>query len=230
MRSLSAEVLAALAADELKARDFLAITARTRDTFTPVAEYLWSDVGTITAEVIDPTSGTAVERSWYGVGELVSVSDIPLVSNITVQNITITMSQVSERVEELVRTYDAKLAPVELFRGLFDPSTRTLVAPAPPRFVGRVNNVKITTPKEGEEGSVVLECVSDTQELTRANPVMRSHESQVLRSSSDNFYADTAVVGSWELFWGKSRGVVIPRGQGRGNGGAAFGASGRGGR
>lgn len=208
-RSLDSAVLTALAARTLVARDFIWFVARERDTGDPVTDGMWSDVGNITAEVINPDTGLAVERAFYGSGTLVAVSDIPLVSNVTVQQVTITLSQVDDRVADLVRTYDVKQARVEIFRGLFDPATRLLVAPAVPRFVGFVDQVEIQTPPEGEEGAVVLTCASHTQEMLRSNPDTRSHESQKLRSATDNFFQDASVVGEWELFWGKKSGKVV---------------------
>jgi hypothetical protein len=206
MRTVSAPVAAALAAGRLVARDFLWIVARTRDTLAPVTDGMWSDVGDITCQVINPDTGSAVSRTFHGVGELVSISDIPLVSTIEVQTVAIVLSQVVDRVNSLVRTYDCKQARVEIFRGLFDPDTRVLVAPAEPRFVGFVDEIEIETPPEGEEGGVTLRCKSHTQEMNRANPDTRSDASQRLRSATDNFYQDVAVVGEWEVWWGRTAG------------------------
>jgi hypothetical protein len=207
-RSLSAGNLAALAAGTLVARDFIWFVVRDRVTGDPVTDGMWSDVSNVTANVLDPDTGLSVSRTFYGSGTLIQVDDVPLVSSLTVQNITIRLSQVEDRVEDLVRTYDAKQGRVELYRGLFDPSTRSLVAPAYCRFVGFIDKVEINTGAEDEEGGVVLTCVSHTQELTRYNPDTRSDTSQKERSATDNFFADASVVGSWEHFWGKTSGTV----------------------
>lgn len=206
MRALPSEIHDALAARRLVARDFVWIVARDRTTGDPVPDGYWSDYGTIAAEVVDPDTGAAQERQFYGAAGLVAVSDIPLVSTVTVQTVTVTLSQVADRVNELIRTYDCKQAPVQIFRGLFDPATRAMVAPAECRFVGFVDDLKIGTPAEGGDGGVVMTCASHTQELTRYNPDTRSDASQKLRSATDNFYADTAVVGGWELYWGRKQG------------------------
>lgn len=209
MRAVSVEVAQALAAGRLVARDFLWIVARTRDTGSPITDGMWSDAGPITCQVINPNTNQAVTRSFVGAGTLVQISAIPLVSNLTVQTCTITLSQVIDRVNELVRVYDCKQARVEVFRGLFDPDTRDLVAPAEPRFVGFVDEIEIKTPSENEEGGVVLTCKSHTQEMTRSNPDTRSDASQRLRSSTDNFYQDTTTIGEVELWWGKASGKVV---------------------
>ncbi len=114
----------------------------------------------------------------------------------------------SSRVNDLVRTYDCKQGTVQIFRGLFDPATRTMVGPAYPRFYGFIDQSPINTPAENAEGNVTLTCTSNTQELMRSNSDTRSDASQRLRSATDNFYQDTAVVGTWQMFWGKASGPV----------------------
>jgi hypothetical protein len=207
-RSLSAENTAALQQRQLVARDFIWFVVKDRTTGDAVYDGEWSDVGAITCDVVDPETGGTSTRQFFGSGTLISVSDIQLVSNITVQTVTVTLSQVADRVNDLVRTYECKQGQVQIFRGLFDPNTRTLVAPAAPRFVGFIDHIEITTPKEGDQGAVSLTCTSHTQEMTRANPDTRSDASQRLRSATDNFYQDVAVVGTWQLFWGKASGTV----------------------
>ena len=200
---MTTDNFAALAVRRLVARDFLWIVARDRTSGDPVTDGLWSDVGPTTADVIDPDTGLTQSRAFTGAASLVSISAVPLVSNLSVQNITITLSQVSDHVRNLVQGYDVKQAKVEIFRGLFDPDTRELADPAPPRFFGFIDEVRISTPKEGEEGNVTVTCTSHTQELTRSNPDTRSHESQILRLDGDAFYRDTANVSEWEQWWGK---------------------------
>lgn len=208
-RYVSPANLAALQARRLVARDFLWIVARERATGALVPDGMWSDVGSVNAPVLNPDTGVASNRDFFGAGGLVSISDIPSVTNITVQTVTITMSQVDDHVAELVRFYDVKQARVEIYRGLFDPDTRKLVDPAVCRFVGFVDKVVIRTPSENEDGSVSITCVSHTQELRRSNPDTRSHESQKLRSASDDFFVDASVVGEWEHFWGKTAGAIV---------------------
>jgi hypothetical protein len=208
MRTLPAAILTALADRRLVARDFLWIVARNRSTGEPEAVGFWSDVGTVDAPVIDPDTGLDVVRTFHGSGTLISTDPIPLVSTMEVQNVNVRMSQIDNLVQQAVRDYDCKQAPVQVFRGLFSPESRTLVAPAEPRFVGFVDRIEITTPSENEDGGVLLACASHTQEILRSNPDTRSDASQRQRSSTDNFYQDTATVGEWELFWGRKQGKI----------------------
>lgn len=208
MRALPSEILDALEARTLVARDFIWLVARDRITGDPVYDGYWSDVGTTSVEVYDPELGATEEREFFGAAGLISVSDIPLVSNISVQNVTVVMSQVNDRVNDLLRTYDIKQGRIQIYRGLYDPDTRELVSPAECRFNGFVDKVEIKTPEEGEEGGVYLTCASHTQEMVRSNPDTRSDESQKVRSATDNFFEDAAVVGEWEMFWGKESGTI----------------------
>lgn len=207
-RYISPENHAALQARQLVARDFLWLVVRDRSTGAPVTEGLWSDVGNVSAQVIDPDTGLVDTRNWYGSGSLVAIDDIPMVSNLSVQNVNIRLSQIDDRINDLVRLYDAKQGRVEIYRGLFDPASRQMVAPAECRFVGFIDRIEIPTPSENEEGSVTLTCAGHTQEMTRGNPDTRSDASQRLRHPTDNFFQDAGTAGEWDVFWGSERGKV----------------------
>lgn len=208
MRSLPTAITNALSARQLVARDFLWIIARDQTNGQPQAVGFWSDVGNLTADVVHPDTGLADARNFYGSGTLISITEIPLVSTLEAQNVTITMSQIDDVVAQAVRLYDCKQARVEVYRGLFSPETRKMVAPAELRFLGFVDTINVKTPAENDVGSVTLTCASHMQEITRSNPDTRSDASQRLRNASDNFYQDVAVVGDWELFWGQTQGKV----------------------
>jgi hypothetical protein len=204
-RAISSENYAALQANRLIKRDFVWFTVKTRDTGESVTDGYWSDVGSIIADVVDPESGGTATRTYAGAAGLISISDIPLVSTLAVQQITIQLAQVSGRVNDLLRTYNCKQGRVEIHCGLFDPVSRELVAPAFPRFVGFIDEAPVTTPKENDNGNVTLTCTSHTQEMNRSNPDTRSDASQKLRSPTDDFYKDTATVGTWPIFWGQAK-------------------------
>lgn len=207
-RNISAENAAALAARRLVPRDFLWIVARDRETKGPQAVGFWSGVGNVSADVTNPDTGLPNTRTWYGSARLIGIDAIPIVANVTVQPIKIVMNQIDDLVQQAVRLYDCKQARVEIYRGLLDPDTHKLVAPAFCRFVGFVDEIEIKTPAENEAGSVTLTCNSHTQELMRSNPDTRSDSSQRLRSETDNFFQDAATVGEWEFFWGGKNGKV----------------------
>lgn len=208
MRDLDAAELVAIAARAVVARDLLWVTAKNRDTGADQSLGFWNDVMTVTASVKDGRTGSTVSRDFRGVGAALQVGKIPLTSDITIRSVDIDLPHIDSIVEQLVRTYDVRGAAMQLYRAYFDPATRSMVATAKPRFVGYVDGAPIVTPKEGEEGTITLRCVSTTRELTRTNAEARSHESQLLRAAGDTFYKDVGVVGDWDIAWGVARGKV----------------------
>lgn len=215
MRNLSAENYAALQARQLVARDFLWLVARDRSTGASFSYGFWSDVGDVQAPILNPNTGLAETRNFEGSGTLIQISDIPLVANLTVQTIDVTMNQIDEAVNNIVRGYDLKQGQVEVYRGLFSPVSRLLVAPAVNRFIGYVDQIEINTPKEGEDGAVKMTCVSHSQEFTRYNPGTRSHEDQKKRDPNDDFFVDASTIGEREHFWGQKTGKVSTSGPSR---------------
>ncbi len=202
----------ALEQRELVPRDFIWFTVRDRATGLPYSEGYWSDLGARQFQVIDPDTLLPVTRNYFGGAGLIAIPDIPLVSNLTVQTITVTLSQLSDRVNGLIRFYDPKQGRVEIHRGMFDKNTRLPVGPAEVRFVGFIDGTPVNTPKEGEVGDVEVTVVGHAQEWTRSNPDTRNDESQKLRTPEgeplDEFMKDVSVVGDWELFWGKASGKI----------------------
>lgn len=207
-RSTSAEVAAALAARNVVTRDFIWIAAETLDTGETVQEGHWSGSGTLVAPVVDPVTGGIQTRTFFGSSTLKSIGDITLVQGITIQTFEFTLSSVDGRVNDFYRSFRLKQAVVQIFRGHFDPETRNLVGPATPRFSGFLDTAPLTTPKANEEGGITVTCTSHTQELTRSNSDTSSDASQKLRSATDNFFQDAAVVGSWQAPWGTTDGTT----------------------
>lgn len=208
-RQISAATQLMLESNQLEPRDFMTIFARRRDTGEIISDSMWSDVGDINANVVDPDTGAIQTRSFYGSGNLVKISDIPLVSNMSVQNVNISLSHLAANAEELIRGYDVRQAVVQIFRGLFNPGSGTMTEPAYPRFVGFIDNVEVVTPREGDEGSINLTCASHTQEVTRANSATRSGSSQRVVNSTDAFYDDSASTAEWKIWWGQKRGESV---------------------
>lgn len=204
MRIIPVNTQALLEADALVSRDFMRLTGRVRATSAPISEGFWSGLGEITAQVMDAETGLATEYAFTGVGSLIAIDPIRQVSNLTVQTINVSFSQLDDRINELIRLYDLRQARVEIYRAEFDPERMVMVEPAAPRFVGYVDGAPIETPSEGGEGSVTLNCVSSAQELTRSNPETRSDESQQVRAPGDRFFADVTSVADLVIFWGRA--------------------------
>jgi hypothetical protein len=201
MRLIDSAAQTALGKRALKQRDFLWIIAKNRSTGAPVAEGYWSDLGAVSANILNPETGGTEARTFKGAGNLIEISPIVMAANLTVQTVDVVCSQIKD-LNELVRDYDAKQARVEIYRGLFTANTLQQVAPAYSRFIGYVDELEIKTPAEENDGAITLSCISHTQEMSRSNPATRSDAFMRQRNPSDTFRRHAATVGTWELKWG----------------------------
>ncbi|MEP5730364.1 MAG: hypothetical protein ABJL67_13460 [Sulfitobacter sp.] len=204
MRPMSPALLAALEADAALPRDFMWITVRNRETGEPMSYGAWSDLGGNTVDVIDPATGDEISRTYRGIGGVLDVSPVALLSGLTVQTVTITLNHIDEDMELMLRGFDMRRAAIELHRGFLDPNTMRLIDAAVPRFSGFVDEAPLTTPAEGQEGVLTLICASHTQDLVRSNSAKRSDADQRRRNPTDGFFRHAATVGGWKITWGQS--------------------------
>lgn len=198
------DVQALIDAGQVVVRDFLWLEPRDRDTGARVGLGLWSDLGQITVQVLSPYTGQVESRTFKGASGHVKMGDVVRASGLTVQTVNIALGQLDPESQQAVRGYDLRFAPVEVYRGWFDPVGLTLAAPARARFIGFVDEAPITTPAAGAVGAINLKCASYTQELTRKSSERRSDASQRKRNASDAFFKDVGVVASWKVWWGQA--------------------------
>lgn len=160
----------------------------------------WNDLDTVTVTVTDPVTGISVNRDFQGDGSLISIDRIPLVSDLTVQTINMTLSPLHAGVKDMVRGHDVRNAPVTVYRLLYDPATHAPVGPAIPHFVGFINKAPVNTAQVGNESAIPFSIVSVIRELTKTNPAKKSDETQRQRSG-DRFYRYNGTANV-PLFWG----------------------------
>lgn len=176
--------------------------AKERDTGNPVELGVWTGDEDMSIEVISGTTGSVVSRSYYGALNLV-VPEIPRVSDMTIQSVTISMSQIADITQALVRGYDLRLGKVEIHDLLLDPASRLPVAPAEIAFLGEIDAAPINTPAAGEEGDISITIVSDAiSMLARTNPQKTSYEGQK-RRSNDQWGKYKSTVAAWTVPWGQ---------------------------
>lgn len=206
MKALTAAETAALAARALAFRNLVWITAKDRNTGAPTSFGFWDDVGTRALQVIDALTGTAVTRTFTGAGSLLTIDDLVATSELAVQTFMIRLSGVDARVANAVRGYDARLAPIQVYRLMLNPASGAPIAAARARFVGIVDTLTINDPRRGAQGVIELTAVNQMRELSRANPDMISDDSQKARAiapaTTDRFYQYTNAVANWTVAWG----------------------------
>jgi hypothetical protein len=205
MRNITNDMAAALADAPQKGlvpRRYVWVTAKDRETGLPVSEGFWSGDEDVMINVIDGRLGTIVARGYRGAGQLLQISPIPRVSDLTEQTVTIDLSQIAPAVQQLVRGYDVRLARVEIHEMTHSTISRQPVSPPEPVFVGVVDGAPINTPAVGGDGKAELRCVSDAiSMLTRTNPRKSSYEAQKLRSG-DEWGLYSGSVAGWDIKWG----------------------------
>lgn len=205
MQPIKSANLAARGASRRAIRDFMIITVKNRSTGSDQVFRFWSGAHDDSFAVFNPDTGSDETYAFKAAGAMIAVSQIPRVSNLTVQTVTIEMSGTSDAVNQLFREYDARQAKVELYRGEFDPVTRAQIAAAEPRFLGYVDTLPVRRPEFDGDVKLSLKCKSHSQELTRANYAKVSTERAKQRNANDNFFDDVASVGEWEVFLGLAR-------------------------
>ncbi len=185
-------------------RNFVWVEAKNRSSGGIETMGLWDGDEVVTATVISGQTGLPVSRVYVGAGSLLNIDSIPLTTDLTVRTVKVSLSQINAAVQQLVRGYDTRRAPIEIHRGFFSIDTNELIAPPIPRFVGWINGNPINTPPVGQSGNIEVSCVSHTRALTFLNPAKRSDEYQQKRSG-DRFRRYTDVAGNWQIYWGENR-------------------------
>ena len=205
MKSVSAGFIAALVGAREKglvARSLVYVTARHRATGVPVSIGFWTGGEDLDIDVIDGSSGGIVTRTYLGDVNL-QVPEIPRVSDMTIQTVDITFSQIAPSVQQLVRGFDARLAAVEVHKLLLDPVTRQAAGPAEVEFLGIADGQKIEMPEAGGEGAITLNLISAAiAMLARTNPLKSSYEGQ-RRRQDDQWGRYSGVVPYWNIPWGR---------------------------
>lgn len=188
-------------------RYFVWLIAKDRTTGADQSAGFWNGPYPVSVTVVSGQTGVPETRDYVGAGSLISVDDINLVSDMTIQTLRVKLTQTNSSVNNAIRGYDARNGKIEVHYGLLDKSTRLLVDTPYPHFVGTVNKVALTRGKAGSSGGVGLECVSRNRELTIINPAKKSDETQKLRTiiggGPDRLRKYINVTDEWSIWWGE---------------------------
>ena len=179
---------------------FFWIEARNRTTGATEAMGLWTGDEDIAVNVQTPTGGTAT-REYLG-GTNLSVDQIKLVADLTDEPVTVSISQVADAAQQLVRGYDVRLAYCEIHAtswagGVFS-------SPPQLQFVGIVDDAQVATPAAGGSGSIALTVRSELMtQLLASSPAKSSDSHQKRRQEGDRFSEYAGIVKSRNIQWFK---------------------------
>lgn len=181
---------------DIVARHLLWFQARNRDTGVEEAAGLWTGVDTQVFTV------DGEDRTYHGAGAVLSIEPLTTGIGLEVRMLQVRLSDLTPEVAQLIRGYDARLAPVTIHRILLDHDTREPVA-APIRvFRGTVDETTIRT---GRSHEVDMRLASDARRLTRTLSLFRSDAAMKTRSATDRFREYTDIAGRIPVWWGTER-------------------------
>lgn len=172
------------------------VQARNRTSGATEALGLWTGAEEL-AFVID-----GAPRVYTGAGAMLSAEPFVYGIGLDVRIQRLRLSGIDDTVAQLVRGYDARLAPVEVHLARFDLQTGALIDAPELRFRGSVDEMPVHTPEQGGESYIDMAVASQSRELTRTLTVRKSDASQSLRGGSRfRKYAD--VTGKTVTYWGE---------------------------
>lgn len=202
MRSFDAPTLAAFQnRTAMHNRILVWITARNRATGLPEELGLWNG-GYDRAFTIG-----GVERTYVGAGVLMQVPPLVYQVGLTVRMQRLSLSPIDPTVGAMVRTYDSRLAPIEIHRAVFDPVTSALLAEPHRLFKGMVDEMEVTVEPGNGETRCEVTVASSARYLTRTLTLKRSDASQI-RRLGDRFLRYADVSGEVDVYWGEKRHVA----------------------
>lgn len=206
MRILDPTSAAYLAARSgVASRHMVHVIARNRTTGAQEALGLWQGDDHLSVAI-----GGAM-RSYFGAGALIGVEPIRAGIGLEVRMLQLGLSPLTPEVTQLLRGYDARLAPVEVHRALLSLETGQLIAEPIRVFRGWVDEVRIRTGAvsgtgdASGTGEATVTLASAARSLTRALTLTRSDAEMRRRSSADAFRRYTDIAGEVGVWWGETR-------------------------
>jgi hypothetical protein len=143
-------------------------------------------------------------RTYLGAGEILGLPDIETETGLAVREYRLQLSGIAPGVESAARQYDARFAPVEIHRALFNIDTGVLIA-EPVRVVkGWCDRLSFEVGPIGGSAVAEMTVVSNARILTRTLATKKSDRSQRLRDD-DRFRRYAEVTGQVGVWWGEKR-------------------------
>ncbi|SOC22004.1 hypothetical protein [Rhodobacter maris] len=203
MRILDASLAARLAAapeEGIAPVHLVWIVARDRDTGAAAPMGFWSGDEDVTLVLTAP-DGTTASRLYLG-GCGLAVEGVEYVADLTDTPVTVSLSQIAEAAQELVRGLDVRLAYVEIHATTM---TGGALTSAPQlQWVGIVDEGPVSTPAAGGEGGIALSIRSEIMtQLGAVNPAKSSDTHQKRRLSTDRFCEYAGVIKEKKDPWYK---------------------------
>lgn len=175
------------------------VQAKNRETGLPEELGLWTGFED-RAFTIDSEA-----RTYFGAGTVLEVPDLISQAGLGVQMQTAALALVTPEVEQLIRGYDARQAPVEIHLARFDPETNALIDTTR-AFKGWIDEAAVREGVKNGEASLTTRMASSARALTRKVPLRRSDAAHQVAQPGDAFFRYADVSGAVSVWWGMKRG------------------------
>lgn len=193
MLALTTEQSDALAANQVMRRHFIWCDARDPDTGDPDPAGFWNDVGNVEID----------GKIYNGSGTVVQIATLSAKGDLTIPGLSVTLSGVDVHPNVLARGRAISQAPIRVDIGLFNPTTRAILLPLFPLFVGFLDDCKVPTPEAGGNSTIEFICESTSRSLTTQRTGTRSSSTQQARAPTDNIYQYTAMQVDKPIYFGR---------------------------
>lgn len=185
-------------------RRLVYMTGKSFTTGDPTSVAFWTGYDEATFTIESPDDDTDIVRAYVG-GVDLQTGSIPLVSDLTIQTISIGMNALHPQVQNFVRGSDLRLGKVQVHDVVLSSQSRNPVSTAALVFLGEIDGSPIDLPGANDgEATVTIRATSDViSMLSRTNPAKASYQEQKLRSG-DEFAVYAATVATWQVSWGQA--------------------------
>lgn len=184
MRNVNSAALAALQSGHV--RPFYLVSMQC----TTGMLYVWSGVGTITWNGHD----------WLGLGHFGGISPVTATSEVSAENITLTLSGVDPSMVEIALNEVRQNFPVEVWLGFLDDNGQVITDPVK-CFSGHCDVP--TVQDSGETCSLSITAENPLVDLERATNRRYTHDDQQLTRVGDKGFTFVAGLQQWNGKWGK---------------------------
>lgn len=197
MRDYTAPELAYLRSRTgFSAKSLLWVSARNRSTNAIETVGLWTG-GQTQAFTIDAGS-----RTYFAAGGMLAIDQITMQVGLQVRMQRITLSPLASEVAQMMRAFDAGLAPAEIHRALFDTTTGALIAEPRRVWKGQIDVAPIHTAEIGGQSTVEITLSSASRALTKGLTLTKSDATLRLRGG-DRGRRYTDLTGKVRDVWGE---------------------------
>lgn len=177
------------------AKALLWFSARNRSTNAVETMGLWTG---------DDDAAFVIEsetRTYLGAGLVVALDAIVMQTGLVVRSQRIRLAAFPDSIQQLILGYDLALAPAQIHRAFFSPTTGALIAEPHRMWKGFVDRAPIPTAEIDGETSAEIILTSTARQLTQGLELTHSDATQKLRNDRGLRYAD--VSGLVRSPWGQ---------------------------